>query len=303
MLLPLLLMNMMKLTTTNDQPEMLQYITAETQKKYKRPLLWSGAVYAAHSVIQPDIIHVAEPIDDAQFKYSSKMNFPSGVIGLSARAEKKHFFFDLGLQYSKFTEKITANHINYNPHNVQKINLTGQTTNIDTTGGYYHYYYIADSVIRILDSVWTWKTDTLFSNIYDTTNKKMYDTLRNAAWKNTYTFIEIPLTIGWQKNFGRINIGFSTGPIISMLITTKGNLPYNIVESPTMIALSNEFKKFRFGMSWQVSGFAGYQFNSRMLIELSPYYRFNVIGIKSSNSGNKLINNSFGIQLGLRYYF
>ena len=280
-----------------------QCINSIFLEKLRQPLLWSAGFYVGHSLVQSDILHVLQTIGDAQSQYASEMQFPSGTIGINVRAEKRHLFFDFGLQYANFTEKISSNQLKYNPQNLEDINFLGQNLNIDTSGGYQHYYYMSDTAIRIVDSVWTWNTDSSLVSMYDTIHTKKYDTLRNTSWKNTYSFIEIPLSVGWQQSFGRMNLGFSTGPIISMLITTKGSMPYNLVESPTLIATTDEFKKYRFGMSWQISAFTNYQITNRMLLELSPYFRFNVLGIKSSGSESKLKSNSFGFQLSVRYYF
>ena len=297
------LLTMQKRAVSCIETDASQCINSIFLKKLRQPLLWSAGFYVGHSLIQSDILHISQTIDDAQSQYSSEMQFPSGTIGINVRAEKRHLFFDFGLQYANFTEKISSNQLKYNPQNLEDIKFLGQNLNIDTSGGYQHYYYMSDTAIRIVDSVWTWNTDSSLVSMYDTIRTKKYDTLRNASWKNTYSFIEIPLSVGWQQSFGRVNLGFSTGPIISMLITTKGSMPYNLVESPTLIATTDEFKKYRFGMSWQISAFTNYQITNRMLLELSPYFRFNVLGIKSSSSESKLKNNSFGLQLGIRYYF
>ncbi|MEI6123407.1 MAG: hypothetical protein WCQ95_07235 [Bacteroidota bacterium] len=294
---------MQRLCFAYDEPKNLELVAQKYADHYKLPLLWSVAVYGEHSLYQTNCIRLAKRMDDLQPEVSAKMGFPSGSLGLNVKAEMKYFFFDFGVQYTHLTEKFVANQINYNAHNLQSIALAGQNMTIDTMGGYYHYYYMADTIVRLIDSVWTWKTDTSLMNLYDTTYKKVYDTLRNASWRNSYSFIEIPLAFGWQKNFGRLAIGVKTGPIVSMLVATKGHIPYAVVASPSLVAVSDEFKKYRLGMSWQIAALCNYQLNYRMLLELAPYYRFNLVGIKSAASGNKLLNNSFGIQLGVRYYF
>jgi hypothetical protein len=104
-------------------------------------------------------------------------------------------------------------------------------------------------------------------------------------------------------NFGRLNLGFKTGPIINMLISVKGNMPILYNNTIILSDIKNEFKKYRFGLSWQAAATVGYFISSNIAVELSPYYKFNLIGIKPINKEAEIKNNSFGLQVGLRYYF
>lgn len=271
-------------------------------KKIKQALLWSFGINIGHSIVQNPMLSIPESFDDNNYSINSSMNFPSAILEMDFRAEKKHFFFDFGVQYSHFSETIKSDNILYNPQEKQYLNFTGQTTQIDTAGGYYHYYYICDSIIKIIDSVWTWRIDTNMIDNYDTLYNKIYDTMNHPEWKNSYTFIEIPFSVGWQYNFGKINIGLKTGPLLGILIGTKGFIPAYINESSSLTALNSEFKKFRLGLSWQISGVVSYFISERMLLECEPYYRFTVAGIKST-SAYRLKNNSLGLMLGIRYYF
>jgi len=294
-----------KIKTQNLIPasaDLLILNTTEQTKKFNNPLLWSIGINAGHSLYQNQMIKLPSSFDDNNYSFNTSMDFPSVIIGLDARAEKKHFFFDFGVQFAHFSEIVRSGDVMLNPHEEQFVNLAGQTLHIDTAGGYYHYYYLCDSIVRVQDSVWTWKIDSSLVNNYDTINKKVYDTLKNPEWRNSYTFIEIPFFFGWQYNFGKVNIGLKTGPLLSMLIGTKGYIPSNISENATMNETGAEFKKFRLGLSWQVSAVASYFISERMLIECQPYYRFAISGIKSP-TGYTLKNNSLGLTVGIRYYF
>lgn len=281
--------------------DLLSLNTGTQTKIFHNPLLWSIGINAGHSLYQNQIISLPASFDDNKYSFNTSMDFPSFSIGLDARAEKKHFFFDFGLQYAHFSEIIRSGDVMLNPYEEQLVNWTGQTLQLDTAGGYYHYYYMCDSIVRVLDSVWTWNIDSSLINNYDTINEKVYDTLKNPEWKNSYTFIEIPFFFGWQHNFGKINIGVKTGPLLSMLIGTKGYIPSNISEIATLNETGSEFKKFRLGLSWQVSAVASYFISERILIECQPYYRFTISGIKSP-TGYTLKNNSLGLTVGIRYY-
>jgi hypothetical protein len=273
------------------------------RKNRKTPLLWSVGFNLGHSLIQSGIIKTYEQVSDDNIVIDSKLNFPSGFAGINVRGEKRHLYFDFGLQYTNFSEKISTNQLLYNSQEYQNISFLGQTAVIDTNGSYWHYFYISDSTIRIIDSVKTWRTDTNVITVYDTTFAQRFDTLKNPAWVNSYSLFEIPLNIGWMKNFGRVNLGLSTGPIFSLLVGTKGKMPYHKTNQTELIAIKQEFHQFRLGVSWQMSGLINYQFSNRMLVEFSPYYRHTLLPFKSSGTSSTLNNNSFGLQLGIRYYF
>ncbi len=271
-------------------------------EKTFNPLSWSVGLTIGHSVYQSPLIRLPGISDDNNYSYSASMDFPSLTAGIDVRAEKKHFFFELGLQYAHFSEKITSDNMLYNPGIFQYYNFSGQTMNIDTGGGYFHYYWICDSVIRKYDSVWTWKIDTSYIDHFDTINTKVYDTLYHPDWKNTYTFIELPMYAGWQYNWGKVNLGIKTGPLISVLIGTKGFLPAYATEQAGIQTTDDEFKRFRIGLSWQLSAVVSYFISERMLLECQPYGRFNLTGIKAP-SGYAIKNNSAGLMLGIRYFF
>ncbi len=270
--------------------------------KSKNPLIVSLGLNAGHSVLQKPILNLYKSDNDDNDNYSYKLDWPSGSIGMNVKIEKKQFFGEFGLQVSKFSEKISTDKILTNPGTVQNINIAGQNSHIDSTG-YFHYFYVSDSNVRVIDSVWAWQVDTSYYNTYDTVNETVYDTLKNHSWKNSYTFIDMPLFFGWQMNFGRFNLGIKTGPIINMLITTKGNMPIKYNNTIILSDIKEQFKKYQFGLSWQAAATLGYFMTSNLVLECSPYYRFTILGIKPVNTGAEIKNNSFGLQLGLRYYF
>ena len=270
--------------------------------KTKQPLLISMDLNVGHSLTQGSVLDVSKINNEDANKYTSKMQWPSGSIGMNIKFEKKHFFGEAGIQISKFTEEISTDKILANPNGFHTLDISGQNTQVDSTG-YYHYFYISDSNIRVIDSVWAWDIDTSFYNTYDDVYKTSYDTLLNPSWKNSYTFIDLPLTFGWQKNFGRFSFGIKTGPIINMLISVKGSMPTKYNNTIILSDIKNEFKKYQFGLSWQAAATVGYFLSSNIAVECSPYYRFTLFGIKPINTGAEIKNNSFGLQLGLRYYF
>lgn len=285
---------------------------------FKPAFILSVGLYAGHSIIQSPMLNVSKTNNDDNHTYSYKMDWPSGFVGLNFKFEKKHFFMDFGLQLSKFTENIKTDYLLSNPSETQIVSITGQNSIIDTSMGYYEYFIISDSNIRIIDSTWNSISDTSFTNILDTLNKTIYDTLRSPSWKNSYTFIDMPILFGWQKSFGkslaktkigpkqsirRFSIGVKTGPVLNLMITTRQLSPLKYNNEIILSDIKDNFKKYQLGLSWQIAATLGCFINPDFVIELSPYYRFNVIGIKSINSGMEIKNNSFGIQLGLRHYF
>ncbi|HOH84180.1 MAG TPA: hypothetical protein PLI16_06155 [Bacteroidales bacterium] len=270
--------------------------------KMRQPLSWSVGMNIGHSLLQYPLTRLPENRDDDTYSYSSTLYYPSITAGIDIRAEKRHLFFEAGVQYALFTENIKSDNVLINPQNHQFYNFTGQTMNVDTGGGSYHYFWICDSVPRLLDSVWTWKIDTTYLNLYDTVNTKVYDTLHHPEWRNSYTFIELPLSVGWQYNFGRLNVGIKTGPIMSLLVGTKGFVPSGRNEQAYMNTLDSEFKKFSMGLSWHIATMVSYLINERILLECQPYYRMNLKSI-STSSGYAMKNNSLGITVGVRYFF
>jgi hypothetical protein len=268
----------------------------------KSSLLWSVGLDLGHSILQSGFIKTKEEVSDEVSAFHTSLNFPSGFVGLNIRAEKQHFFFDFGLQYASFSEKISTDQLLYNPTEFQNLEFLGQNTIIDTSG-YWHYFYLSTTSITIIDSIWTLRNDTTIINLYDTAYLQRYDTLKNPSWVNTYSQFEFPVNVGWMKSFGKVNLGISTGPIFSLLVGTKGKLPYHYTNGTELIATRQEFKAFKLGISWQITGLVNYQLTDRMTIEFMPYYRRTLLPFKSAVSSAVLRNNSLGLQIGFRYYF
>jgi hypothetical protein len=123
---------------------------------------------------------------------------------------------------------------------------------------------------------------------YYTSEKDVWDSLvkieENKVIKR-YTYLQIPLVLGYdflQK--GRFSMGVRTGPILSLLLTSK-QLSANYDPGRDQIVAINEITPDRIQTNWQVM--AGINFsillNKRWTIEVEPEgrYYFNSVYEKS----------------------
>jgi len=287
----------MALYNPNNLPECLASINSP---KFKTQFLWSGSINYDIPIYSNS--RTFEGSDQLAQKYSSSFKNTFGPIGINFRAEKKNLFFDFGIKYSSFQEKIQTPFGLTNPYDKENIDLIGHYITVDTSA-YYHYYWISDSTVRIIDSVWTVEFDSTSHNLYDTTYTKIYDTVHNPVLSVKYTRLDFPLFIGWNTMVKRFQFGVSTGPIINLFINTNNSISPDYIYYETFKDLNGKFSKFKVGLSWQISASAGYFITNRLVVELSPYYRFRVINVKPDYSNATIRTSEIGVNAGIRYFF
>lgn len=296
------LMNRKKISENMQEliPQVLQSTIASGSYK-SRSMSWSLGIGAGLGLYQSVILLENDNTSsDKQQQLNHKQSFPSYFVNISARGEKKNFFFDMGLSLTNFSEKWTEEQLLYNQSQNQQINWSNQYFVYDTTQ-YWHYFYVSDTNIRIIDSVWSDQIDSTIFNIYDTIYTVQFDTMHNVVLKNSYTFLEIPLLLGWKFNMGRYGLSLSTGPIVSMLIASSGKIPYNSMEVNELIPASRQFKQFSLALSWQLNANLNYKISERLQFEIGPYYRYCILPFKSNEKKYLIRPHNLGIQTGFRF--
>ncbi len=224
----------------------------------------------------------------------------SNSFGININYSYKNFIVQSGIYYKKFNEQF-----NYD----QEVLL------IDTTSYYeteYQYEQQYDTIFvfdldEYLDSGDTSYIPYTISN----TVKVPYEVLvtdydssmtdQNIKVKNTYSYIEIPLSIGYQFKQNKFTVSPKFGLITGLYINSSGkslNSSYNIED------INNEKQTYiipSFSMIAAI-GFE-YKINDFFSFVANPYYRksINSIFIKSQPISHKF--NAYGLKLGIRYNF
>lgn len=123
-----------------------------------------------------------------------------------------------------------------------------------------------------------------------------------TTW-NRFHHLEIPLLIGYEKNFSKWKLGVSTGPMFNIWFHHKGDIispgrrPVDITKNKEGAYLA--FKN-RTGVSLYSSGILAYKINAEIQLLMEPHIRFQLENINQENYLLNQRNISGGIMLGIR---
>lgn len=251
----------------------------------------AGAAYSG-SMFTP----VSENQQDINREFSLSSHF-----GLETRADFGKWFISAGLHQTAIDNRYSSDHLLYNARTELEQNLINQFWMTDSIG-YWHYTYVSDTAIHVLDSVWAWNIDSTLIQEFDTVSIAKYDTLQNARWKRNVKYLEIPLMLGKTFSVNRLSFGLSGGFGIGLLYFTEGEYYQGNGNNQAFITITSaETKKICF--SFVAAGSVSYLFNERWAIEFSPWYRKMLSPVFSGELQGSQKPWSAGLSAGLRFYF
>jgi hypothetical protein len=285
------------------------------QKIVVKPVNWTlGAYWDAHfnsSKINSQNSETQIYTDMREAAMTKGNSFSSFGFNITMHTLGQGIIFQTGLAYTTFTETYNYKELLEDPsvkyiytrnNNTYNYSNGGHYYMVDTTGGYYHYTYELTSHIMVVDSNWVYNTTTTPVDIYDSTKTKAYDTLKNVHFTNTYSYLEIPLIIGYHFEAKNFDFAIKGGIIGGYLLQATGNM-IALDDSYDVTAINQELPFRKIVFSGIVSASANYTFSKRWSIYLEPYYRQNINSILAKNSqmSQRLI--AYGIKTGILYKF
>jgi hypothetical protein len=142
---------------------------------------------------------------------------------------------------------------------------------------------------------------------YYTHTVEVYDTISHYSVSETqasYTYLEIPMFLGYRYNFGKFSVFGKAGPAASFLALK--NVPEaGYPEDKAKIINVDYQVPARSVVNWQLMMGAGfdYQLADKFSFSLEPTFRFALKPEYKPNAGVKGNSTSFGIRAGLNYNF
>jgi hypothetical protein len=136
---------------------------------------------------------------------------------------------------------------------------------------------------------------------YHTHTQDVYDTVNHYAVTDTkinYTYLEIPLFVGYRHTFGKVSVFGKFGPSASFMIYK--NSPDASPEEKARIVSTDYQVPVRSSVNWQLMMGAGidYRLADRISISLEPTFRY---GLKSEYDLGGSNTSSFGFRAGINY--
>lgn len=220
---------------------------------------------------------------------------------LESRADFGKWFIAADLNQFSIDNHYSSDYLLYNARTENVQHLTNQFWMTDSTG-YWHYTYVSDTIIHVLDSVWAWNIDSALVQEFDTVSVAKSDTLGNARWKRNVKYLELPFTIGKTFSVNRFTFGLSGGFGIGLLYFTEGDY-YPGSDNSTAFTSITPAESKKISLSFMAAGSVSYLLNERWAIEFSPWYRKMLTPVFPGEWQGAQKPWTAGLSAGLRYYF
>ena len=259
------------------------------------------------------------------------------TVGMNINYKVNNFTFQSGLAYTQFSEKFKYSEetLEVNKYDVTKWDVVGEYTYVDkyeewvvtgmtptpvvdTISSSYEVIEYEYEGALIMDTTWSYQTDTIIVNIYDSmavikydtitalkydsVKTVVYDTVRTRSFYefvNRYSYMEIPLIVNYEIKRNKFSYVFGGGIVTGVFINAKGK----------GISVSNEVASLEDlpFMKLNVSGIVNlgvhYHLNPKMSIILEGVYRRNFNSIYSRDYFLEQRFSSIGAKIGMRYRF
>lgn len=119
---------------------------------------------------------------------------------------------------------------------------------------------------------------------------------------NRLRFVDIPLTLGYEKQMGKVTFGVNAGASLNIQFTQKGDF---LSESgdPVNFTTSNpnkyDYFKTKAGASFIASAGVSYQLPNRFDLHIEPHFRYFSKSLSEGSLEQRYTN--FGVRAGVRY--
>ncbi len=140
---------------------------------------------------------------------------------------------------------------------------------------------------------------------YHTKPVDVYDTIgkyRIEQTRNRYTYLQVPLLLGFQKQFDRFGWFVKTGPVVSVMLSSK--IPTPDTGDDRIIGIDRQMPG-RVDTHWQLAFSAGftYQLSDRVSLAVEPTFRYYLNSQYNGNYINTRHPYSLGLRTGLLFNF
>jgi opacity protein-like surface antigen len=276
----------------------VNYLPAEK----KRNSTWSVEAFIAPSITSSVIKAGSDEFDIDVKRLENAISSNSGFsAGIGAGYKYKNWVFQTGLAYSRINEDFNDTLITSTTDSVSYYEYTyGGYHDIDTAywtfmwnpidSVYILVPFLHDSFIVSVDSTEKWNTIT-------NTTKKFYNNL------NSYTYLEIPFSIGYEFSYQRFSIIPSAGGVVGILLNAKGRT-ISFYDNNALTEMDkNKLPFLKTTFSWMVGLGIHYRFNNRFIFVTEPYFKQNLNSIYENRHPVSQKFSTAGIRVGIKYEF
>ncbi|MDT8393380.1 MAG: hypothetical protein RQ761_06025 [Bacteroidales bacterium] len=198
-------------------------------------------------------------------------NQRSYTFDVSAKWQKNEFFIEsgLGISYSSDDGNYAIDYEQFLGSYNDVYNVTYDTASNGSLVPVYH-----TNVVNVYDSISKYKVDQT---------------------RNTYTYLQLPVYVGFQKQVNRFGWFVKGGPVLSLLV--HKNIPEPEAGYNRIIGLDRQMAT-RVNTHWQLAFSVGmsYQLSNKVSIGIEPTFRYSL----NSQYERKYISTRHPYSIGLR---
>jgi len=194
--------------------------------------------------------------------------------------------------------------------------------NYDTISTTFTIHKVDYDNYSVVDTIWKYKIDSNIVRTSDSTEIINYDTIRMATYDTTYynsidtniyttyyqninkyTYLDIPLTIGYGFTINKITLRPTIGAIFGIMLNAKGK-GVSLIDKNKVYTLENSELPFA---NFQISMLIGlgieYRIYDKLLLSFQPFYKRNLSSIYQSNTQIDKRFTGIGASFGLSFFF
>ena len=127
--------------------------------------------------------------------------------------------------------------------------------------------------------------------------------VHNTNYQNQYRLFEIPLLVGYQKDFDKWSWGLQTGIVSNISLKTIGIIFSPNNEFAYLETEQSDYFHSNIGMSYYFGGEGKYLFSEKIALTFSPHYRLFTKSFTNNKNGVSQKYSLTGLNLGVDFRF
>ena len=249
-------------------------IEDEKNRKPSRSSRFAIDIFVNPTYVTQSLSASEEYNEHIQYREDSEEPMFATSLGAEIKYSLKNFFIQSGLNYSEYGQKYQYNSETYNYENG-----------------------------IVIDTTWIWIVDPPFIEPYpiaiDSTIVIILEQNKtSSSGRNQYNYLEIPLLVGYQLDFKKLNMEISTGISYGFFLSAKGELPDKANSS--FSKLSEQSDIIENNVNYLLYLGVNYKLNDKWGLLIKPNYKHNLNSTFNKDLPVKQKFSTFGITFGIR---
>ena len=269
-------------------------ISSDEYAKLAKKISYAISVYSGLQAIHKTIQPTTQFQEYAARRSNEENAAMTSFHGVNINLKRKHILVSAGFQYNTFSEinNYKAVSKQWQVSDLSKWNSTTKQVLVVDTFYYFGIRSYKSTLATVNDSSFQEQYDSSFVN---TANNKILD----ANKKTRLTYVELPITFGYEFKVNKISIAPCAGVSFGYLTKKEGAYINRNLTGIESISSIKEIRNYMINYCFQLQ--IGYAVNRRIGIFIAPQYKANAISITKKSFGVDTFYKSFGGLLGMKF--